>query len=146
MLEAYTRYADSATICHGRVVWECLRGDLSSNKEILVLGDSYTAVLNIYFDQLGKEHGFKARNITASSCVAIFPISITSALQESARKACIEQIENAKKYLVAAQNIFLAARWGLHLELVEFKNSVIKFLEDQSLAKKNIYLFEQVPK
>ncbi|PTB91210.1 acyltransferase, partial [Marivirga lumbricoides] len=39
----YRRYADPATICHGKVVGECLRGDLSSEHEILVLGDSHAA-------------------------------------------------------------------------------------------------------
>lgn len=67
----YTRYADPKTICHGQIVGDCLKGDLTSNKEVLVLGDSHAAMLNHFFDYLGKELGFKARIITASSCMTI---------------------------------------------------------------------------
>ena len=44
-----TRYADGEQICHGKMFGECLRGDLSSNIEpILVVGDSHAAQLNIF--------------------------------------------------------------------------------------------------
>ncbi len=33
----YQRYADPATICHGQIVGDCLKGDLNSDKEVLVL-------------------------------------------------------------------------------------------------------------
>ncbi|OXX24979.1 acyltransferase family protein, partial [Vibrio sp. V06_P1A73T115] len=67
----YLRYGDDSQNCHGHIVGDCLRGDLDSVKEILVLGDSHAAMLNHFFDHIGKEIGFKARVITASSCVTI---------------------------------------------------------------------------
>jgi peptidoglycan/LPS O-acetylase OafA/YrhL len=35
----FQRYADPATICHGQIVGDCLKGDLRSSKEVLVLAD-----------------------------------------------------------------------------------------------------------
>ncbi|MEV3814340.1 SGNH hydrolase domain-containing protein [Aeromonas allosaccharophila] len=90
-----------------------MKGDLNSEKEILVLGDSHAAMLNHFFDYLGKALGFKARIITASSCVTI-PGFNYQRLPEWARKECITQIEQAKAKIEYADNIFLAASW-LHL-------------------------------
>ena len=67
----YRRYADPETICHGKIIGACLKGDLTSDREVLVLGDSHATMLNHFFDYLGKELGFKARIITASSCLTI---------------------------------------------------------------------------
>lgn len=45
----YKRYADPAAICHGQIVGDCFKGDLNSDKEVLVLGDSHAAMLNHFF-------------------------------------------------------------------------------------------------
>src|SRR5690606_33957017 len=97
------------------MVRDCLRGDLSSNKEVLVLGDSHAAMLNHFFDHLGKELGFKARIITASSCVTI-PDFNYQRIAEWAHKPCLSQIEEANKYLDKADTIFLAASWNWHMQ------------------------------
>lgn len=140
----YRRYADPAIICHGQIVGECLKGDLNSEKEVLVLGDSHAAMLNLFFDTLGKDLGFKARIITASSCVTI-PNFDYLRLPEWARKPCLAQIEYAKRYLPGATTVFVAASWSWQLESVEFQNTLGDFLAKQSSANKKIYLMEQVP-
>lgn len=140
----YQRYADPATICHGQVVGDCFKGDLNSNKEVLVLGDSHAAMLNLFFDQLGKELGFKARIITASSCVTI-PGFDYHRIAEWAQKSCLEQIELGKRYLPNTNMIFLAAFWSWQLPSTAFTQALDTFLKQQTLAGKHVYLLEQEP-
>ena len=138
----YTRYADPATICHGQIVGDCLKGDLTSDKEVLVLGDSHAAMLNHFFDYLGKELGFKARVITASSCVTIPGFSYNH-IAESMHKACLSQIEVSKLYIEQASHIFIAASWVWQLESKEFHQSIESFLKSEK--NKNVYLLAQEP-
>lgn len=136
----YTRYADPETICHGQIVGDCLKGDLTSNKEVLVLGDSHAAMLNHFFDYLGKELGFKARIITASSCVTI-PKFDYKRIAEWAQKSCLSQIEEAQKYLKGVDIIFLAAFWTWQLDSNEFKEVLNGFIK----SGKKIYILSQEP-
>lgn len=139
----YTRYADPKTICHGQIVGDCLRGDLTSNKEVLVLGDSHAAMLNHFFDYLGKELGFKARIITASSCVTI-PEFNYQRLDEWAQKPCLEQIEQAKPYIKKADTIFLAASWNWHMQSQEFNQVLTSFLSNEETQTQK-YIISQEP-
>ena len=139
----YLRYADSTTICHGQIVGDCLKGDLRSSKEVLVLGDSHAAMLNLFFDQLGKELGFKARIITASSCVTI-PGFDYKRLPEWAHKPCLAQIEQAKKYLSKADIIFIAGMWSWQLQSDQFRNNFTAFL-NTGAPQAHKYLISQVP-
>jgi len=125
----YTRYADPKTICHGQIVGDCLKGDLTSNTEVLVLGDSHAAMLNHFFDYLGKELGFKARIITASSCVTI-PGFNYQRIEEWAHKPCLSQIEEAKKYLDKADTVFLAASWDNNLKHKAFETAFDKLIQN----------------
>lgn len=138
----YKRYADSKTICHGQILDNCLKGDLSSEKEVLVLGDSHAAMLNDFFDFLGKELGFKARIITASSCVTI-PDFDYQRIAEWAHKPCLSQIEEAQKYIPDAKVIFIAALWNWQLESKSFKGSLESFIVNQS--DKEIVIMLQEP-
>lgn len=140
----YLRYADPAIICHGKIIGDCLKGDVNSDKEVLVLGDSHGAMLNPFFDHLGNELGFKARIITASSCVSI-PGFDYQRIVEWARKPCLAQIDEVEKYLPQAKIIFVSAYWSWHLKSKEFNSALIKFLEDQNKLDRKIYLFEQIP-
>lgn len=122
----YVRYGDDSLNCHGHIVGDCLRGDLNSEKEILVLGDSHAAMLNHFFDYLGKELGFKVRIITASSCVTIQGFDYQR-IAEWAHEACLSQTKEAQKYIPEAKDIFIAASWNWHLQAVEFKQAVSSF-------------------
>lgn len=139
----YRRYADPSTICHGKIIGDCLKGDLSSEREILVLGDSHAAMLNIFFDYLGKELGFKARIITASSCVTI-PNFDYQRISEWAQKACLSQIEEAKKYLDTVDTIFLAASWSSQLQSEAFRYALDIFSEEINKGG-TIYILSQEP-
>jgi hypothetical protein len=140
----YERYANPATICHGQIVGDCLKGDLNSYKEVLVLGDSHAAMLNHFFEELGKELGFKARIITASSCVTI-PGFDYQRIAEWAQKACLKQIEHSKKHLLAADTVFLAASWNFQLASNDFQHALVAFLTTQSQAGAQVFILEQEP-
>lgn len=139
----YQRYADPNSICHGQIVRDCLKGDLASEKEVLVLGDSHAAMLNLFFDRLGKELGFKARIITASSCVTI-PGFDYKRIPEWARESCLKQIEEAEFYIKRSQIIFLAGMWSWQLQSDEFKAALLEFLKAGAPQAKK-YVMSQVP-
>lgn len=138
----YTRYADPDAICHGKIVGDCLKGDLNSDKEILVLGDSHAAMLNHFFDYLGKELGFKARIITASSCVTV-PGFDYQRIPEWAHQPCLAQIEEANKQIAQAQTIVIAALWSYQLTFESFNQVLLTFLIEQQ--NKEVILLPQIP-
>lgn len=140
----YLRYADPSQICHGQVVGNCLKGDLGSKREILILGDSHAAMLNIAFDELGKDLGFKARIITASSCVTT-PEFDYQRIPVASQKACINQIMEAQKYLKSANIIVVAAMWNWHLKSQLFQDSLQNLIRSQNIDNKKIYLIAQEP-
>lgn len=139
----YRRYADPETICHGKIIGDCLKGDLSSDREVLVLGDSHAAMLNHFFDYLGKELGFKARVITASSCVTISGFDYQR-IAEWAQQPCLDQIEAAQYYASNVQTIFLAGVWNTQTQSADFNEALASYLDQQSNNK--IIILSQVPR
>lgn len=139
----FTQYAEDATICHGKIVGDCLRGDLTSKNEVLVLGDSHAAMLNHFFDYLGKKAHFKARIITGSSCVTI-PGFDDQRIPEWAQKSCLAQIEEAKKYLKSIKTIFVTAMWTYQLQSEAFKNALSVFLSSEPKTHR-VYVIAQIP-
>jgi hypothetical protein len=140
----YRRYADASTICHGKIVGDCLRGDLSSNREVLVLGDSHGAMLNSFFDSLGRKLSFKARVITASSCVTI-PGFDYQRIVEWAHEPCRKQIAAARQQVSSANLIILAGKWSRHIKSEQFNKALTTFMHRATHHKK-IYILSQVPK
>ncbi len=139
----YLQYSDSSTICHNQIVGNCLKGDQSSAKEVLVLGDSHGAMLNLFFDQIGKDYGFKARIITASSCIPI-PDFDYQRLPEWAQKSCIKQINELSHYLHGAKVIIIAGMWSWHVPSKAFMTALDEFLDNQRPNAK-VYLMSQIP-
>lgn len=140
----YARYADPNTICHGRIVGDCLKGDLTSEREILVLGDSHAAMLNPFFEYLGKQLGFKARVVTASGCVTI-PGFDYRRLPAWAQKPCVRQVEEVGKYIANAEIIYLVGRWSQQTLSQDFNTALRDFLQRQVENGKIIYVLPQVP-
>jgi len=138
----YRRYADPETICHGKIVGNCLKGDLTSDKEMLVLGDSHAAMLNNFFDYLGNELGFKARIITASSCVT-YPGFDYERIPEWAKVACARQIQEVNKYIDNARFIVVAGMWSYQFSFDTFYDSLSHFLTAEKA--RSIYFMPQVP-
>ncbi|WP_445397442.1 acyltransferase family protein [Zobellella sp. An-6] len=139
----YRRYADPATICHGKILYECLRGDSASNHEVLVIGDSHAAMLNHFFDLLGQELGFKARIITASSCITM-PGFDYQRLPRWAQQPCVHQITEARKYIENTNMIFMAGMWSYQTQSEDFNKALEIFLGDMEQQDIQVYLLPQV--
>lgn len=139
-----TRYADPATICHGKTVGDCIRGDRNSSKKpILVLGDSHAAMLNYFFDVVGQKSHLSFRVITASSCIPIknFDYKRISAW---AHDECIQQMATSEKNLgISTDAVIISALWNYHLESDSFKKALIGFLEDN--RDKKILVLTDIP-
>lgn len=137
------RYADPSTICHGSMLNDCWKGDIDSSHKILVLGDSHAAMLNHFFDYLGKELDFKAKIITASSCVTI-PGFDYERLPSWAQKPCLTQIEAAQKNLQEAELIFIAGMWSYQTQSENFKVALRNFFEAATNQGKEVYILPQI--
>lgn len=141
----YRRYADPESICHGKFHGgDCLKGDLSSRTEVLVLGDSHGAMLNHFFDYIGKELGFSARIITASNCVTIQGFDVKSISRLKARESCEDQIEESTPFLRRAEWVFIAGLWDKHVERDRFNTALKDFIAVN--GNKNIVVLSQVPR
>ncbi len=139
----FTRCADPATICHGKIVGDCLRGDRSSTeKPILVLGDSHAAMLNHFFDVVGKELKLSFRVITASSCVTI-PKFDYQRIPDWTQKDCLSQIEEVNKILFDYNNIIITSMWTDHLRSKKFEHALHAFLTGHN--NKNFLLLADIP-
>ena len=138
----YRQYADQSAICHGKIVGDCLRGDRKAEQSVLLLGDSHAAMLNEFFNELGKELSFSAEIITASSCVTIPGFGFNK-LPEWARPPCKKQIEAAQSAIGDHQYIFLAGMWSYQVEDKLFLESLDSFLRNN--PGKTIYLLPQIP-
>lgn len=141
----YTDYADPSKICHSQIIGDCLQGDLTSSKELLVLGDSHAAMLNHFFDELGRDLEFKARVVSSSSCMTI-PGFDYFRIAEGDRKNCLEQIKQAQLYISTADSVVLAGRWESHLKSKEFLKALQNFFDSQLKAGKTVYLMAQIPR
>lgn len=139
-----TRYADQQTICHSQMMGDCIRGDRESNKEILMIGDSHAAQLNIFADVIGQFMKVRIRVITASSCVNIDNFDVER-IPEPVRKSCITQTEEADKALLGSQDIVLAGRWDYQLKSPEFVIALNKFLVTARERNQRVFILAQVP-
>lgn len=142
---AHMRYADPDTICHGRVVGDCMRGARASDDPpILVLGDSHAAQLNLFFDRIGELTGKSFRVISASSCVTI-PGFDVDRLPDWARKDCRASIAYATRFISESSSIVIAAMWQYQLKSKEFVSALKEFLSQSQSAGKEVTLLWQVP-
>jgi len=138
------RYAAADKICHGVIVGDCIRGARSGKDEWLLLGDSHAAQLNMFFDVVGQENGFKVRAITASSCVTV-PGFDAQRIPQFAREACMAQIEHARPYIDRADVIALAGMWQYHASSEDFWKAIERFLYDMNSHEKRVIVFAQIP-
>ncbi|MGB3290142.1 MAG: acyltransferase family protein [Burkholderiaceae bacterium] len=138
----YTRYANPEIICHGKDNGQCVKGDLDSTHEVLVIGDSHAAMLNNLFDFVGKNHHFRARILTASNCVPIPNFNI-SKLQSYAREPCSQQIARVQRYVERAHTIIVAGSWSYQIQDPNFLDEFADFLRNQT--GKRVYVLSQVP-
>lgn len=128
-----TRYANS-NICHGKMIGNCLKGDLSSSKPILVVGDSHAAQLNIFFDNYGNRSSRLFKILTASECPPISGFEYET-LRKHSQKACKEQIDIVKSEIEKSDIIIITALWGGHIKRKNFLEALSSFFENNKEKK-----------
>ncbi|PWF22164.1 acyltransferase family protein [Corticimicrobacter populi] len=139
-----TRYADSAKICHGQVVGDCLQGDVKEQPWALVIGDSHAAQLNLAFDALGRTRHQSFKLVTGSSCVPIDHFDVDR-LPAWARQACMDQIAYARALVASSDIIILAAMWQYQMESPDFILALEGFLSAMQLRGARVIVLGQVP-
>lgn len=139
----YTRYAEPGTICHGTNNGHCVKGNLNSDRDILVIGDSHAAMLNGFFERLGEEQGFKAKILTASSCIPIPEFNIEK-LTYSLQQPCVDQMHRVDVLIPKASILFLAGMWSYQIEDPLFPDALEKFLKSVSSGHR-VYVLSQIP-
>jgi hypothetical protein len=140
----FTRYADDKTICHGKILNNCVRGNLLKN-QILLIGDSHAAQLNLATDVAGEALGIGFEVISASSCVPLADFNVKK-LPEWAQEACIKQIEVVAKKLKTAKYVILAGMWSYQFQDLTFPGGLISFVETSLANGQQVGILAQIPK
>jgi hypothetical protein len=140
----YTRYADDKIICHGKVLESCTRGNMS-NPQILLIGDSHAAQLNLAAEVAGKSLEIGLEALTASSCIPLPGFDIMK-LDIWARQACENQIEVVSHKLLNTKNIILAGMWTYQLQDPTFSKVLNDFLQSAESRNQNVWVLAQIPK
>ena len=140
----FTRYADDKTICHGKILNNCVRGNLLNN-QILLIGDSHVAQLNLAADVAGESLGIGFEVISASSCVPLAGFNVKK-LPEWAQEACIKQIEVVAKKLKTAKQVILAGMWSYQFQDLTFPGVLISFIETSVANGQQVRILAQIPK
>jgi peptidoglycan/LPS O-acetylase OafA/YrhL len=140
----FTRYADDKTICHGKLLPSCVRGDRSS-ADLLLIGDSHAAQLNLAADVAGRQLGVGFEVISASSCVPLSGFNVAK-LPVWARAACQSQINVVADKLLSAKKVVLAGMWSYQLQDETFAAVLRHFLSAASAKGQSVWILAQVPK
>lgn len=136
-------HSDEINNCHDRIVRNCIRGNTKSNKELLVLGDSHAARLNDFFSYLGSELGFKAKIISASSCVTI-PGFDYQRLPKWAQRPCKKQIEKVSSLIKDASLIVISGSWIYQTQSPDFLQALSNFFDNLE-EWQQVYILSDVP-
>ncbi len=139
-----TRYAAPDQVCHGYIVGDCIRGDRSSDRMLLLLGDSHAAQLNLFADVVGKAVHAQIRVISASGCVNIDGFDVER-ISEWARASCIDQTNRAKEFLPSSDAVILAGHWGFHYTSAPFLDALDGFLSKMREDGKPLLVLAQTP-
>ncbi|WP_166405840.1 acyltransferase family protein [Pseudomonas sp. AU8050] len=139
-----TQYAPAAEICHGKIIGNCLQGDLMQKPTVLVLGDSHAAQLNEFFNVVGKRNGFSARIITASNCVPI-PGFDVERIPDYSRADCRSQMAALSPYLDSANIIVVAAMWQWQAPNEKFMHALNEFIKFTTKRNIKVVVLAQVP-
>jgi len=140
----YMRYADDATICHGKVLESCTKGS-AIDHEVLIIGDSHAAQLNLAAEVASKSLDIGFEVLTASSCIPLPGFDLMK-LEAWARKACENQIEVVSQKILSANKIILAGMWTYQLQDPKFIKVLNDFLKGAELRQQQVWVFAQIPK
>jgi hypothetical protein len=140
----FTRYADDKIICHGKILNNCVRGSLLNN-QILLIGDSHAAQLNLATDLAGETLGIGFEVVSASSCMPLTGFNVKK-IPEWAQKACTKQIDAVAKKLKMTKQVILAGMWSYQFQDSTFPGVLISFIEKAEANGQGVAILGQIPK
>ncbi|WLI77650.1 acyltransferase family protein [Kosakonia sp. H02] len=138
----YAKYDDFKRICHGKIHGNCLKGNIGSDKKILVIGDSHAAELNEFFNIYGNSTGIEFKILTSSSCIPITGFDYHK-LQQWAQNSCELMIEKVNDNITKYDTIIISGMWSYQTQSPNFIKNLANYLS--ALHGKNIYLISQAP-
>lgn len=141
--ESMRRYADPDTICHGKVLDNCKRGD-PAGKPILMIGDSHAAQLNIGMERFGKSRHWYIHVLTASSCVPI-PAFNYRKLPIWAQEPCQRQIAEVSKLSSDYDQIIVGGMWRYQLEDPDFLRQLARFFSQTAQHQQKVIVLGDNP-
>ena len=141
---AALRYAAPDTICHGRIHGDCQRGAALRQNELMLLGDSHAAQLNLFMDAFGQEQGVRATVISASSCLPL-PGFEDQLLEPWAIEPCRHMQQAVKKRLSGQRTLVLAGKWSQQLSNPAFAPAMRAFLNDAGRQQQRVIVLGQLP-
>lgn len=139
-----TRYADLATICHSQMVGDCLRGNITSRHQILIIGDSQAAQLNLAADVIGNMNDVRFKLVSASSCVTIDGFDFDR-INEGAQPSCVQQIKEAESMIDSNSIVVVAGLWSYHYKSEPFMRALRNFLDRMDSHGKIVIVLAQIP-
>jgi peptidoglycan/LPS O-acetylase OafA/YrhL len=141
---AALRYAPPDTICHGQINGDCQRGATRRHSDLMLLGDSHAAQLNLFMDAFGQEQGFRATVITASSCLPL-PGFDDQALEPWAIEPCHRMQQAVKERLSDHRTLLLAGKWSHQVSNPAFARALDAFLDDAGRQQQRVVVLGQLP-
>lgn len=139
-----TRYAPPDSICHGRVTGHCQRGAAHGSSDLLLLGDSHAAQLNLFMDAFGQAHGVRASVLSASSCMP-FPGFEDQELANWAAAPCRVMQKAVEERLDAQRTLIVAGKWSQQLANPAFAPAFDRFLQEADRRMQRVVVLGQLP-
>lgn len=136
----YSRYADPNEICHNQILSSCYRGKKSTKADILVIGDSHTAQLNIFYEYIGNKENITFEVLSASSCIPIKNFRYSA-------EYCKNLIDTVDKKISQYDTIIIGAFWGGGYDLLNDSSTtkaLMNFLSQMELMDKKIIIMPQL--
>lgn len=142
--KAILRYASPDSICHGQVTGLCQRGAADGSSDVLLLGDSHAAQLNVFMDVFGQAHQVRATVLSASSCVP-FPGFEDHRLAPWAIGPCQDMQKAVEERLVSQHTIILAGKWSQQMANPAFPPALTQFLQATVERGQRVIVLAQLP-
>jgi len=141
-----TRDSSKPSPCYGKIVGDCILGQENSVSEpILAIGDSHTAHLTAFFEQISKKTGQRFRAISSGNCIAIPGFEVEEGFPEYAAAKCMAAIKHGANFLETASIVVVAGMWQHHMKNKKFPDVFRSFLKKYSNAERKIIVLWQVP-
>ncbi len=134
----------------------CEFGNEENTIKALVLGDSHTAHLMHYFNDVSKNTKIHFKVLTSPECPAIKSYSTEGMFKYKEREeACAALMKVLDLEIAAADHVFIALRWNMYFDMTPkhslsvinqgFEKQLFKTAEDLTQQGKQVYFVNKLP-